>query len=174
KAARQRAIRLLATLYGLILGTLSRPSLVDLAQRKSRLARVALHDRFALGMAQHAVDEFEAGRGAFLHLVDHPLRSALAIEAHDLGGLGQAVELVFVQRLHRVVGLFEERASRIACAVPLEPTGYMGCAASPSSVTRPKLQCGRGSRSHIGYSQHTGVARTKASTSTPGTLKRLA
>ncbi len=43
-----------------------------------------------------------------------------------------------------------ERASRIACAAPFEPTGYIGCAASPMSVTRPWLQCGSGSRSHIG------------------------
>ena len=32
------------------------------------------------------------------------------------------------------------RASRIACEAPFEPIGYIGCAASPSSVTRPKVQ----------------------------------
>src|SRR5690348_1785900 len=39
-------------------------------------------------------------------------------------------------------------ASRMACEAPLEPMGYIGCAASPSSVTRPKLHCATGSRSH--------------------------
>ena len=37
------------------------------------------------------------------------------------------------------------RQSRIACAEPLAPRGYIGCAASPSSVSWPKLQRGSGS-----------------------------
>src|SRR5581483_12140646 len=47
----------------------------------------------------------------------------------------------------------------------------MGCAASPSSVTRPLDQYGRGSRSQQGYSQNSGVARTKAAKSSWGIEK---
>ena len=46
-----------------------------------------------------------------------------------------------------------KRASRIAWPAPLEPRGYIGCAASPSRVIRPKLQRGSGSRSTMGYSR---------------------
>src|SRR5262249_19222824 len=53
-----------------------------------------------------------------------------------------------------------------------EPTGYIGCAASPSNVTRPCDQCGSGSRSHIGYSQNSGVDSISALASTNGILKR--
>src|SRR5260370_900685 len=45
-----------------------------------------------------------------------------------------------------------QRASRMACDAPFDPTGYIGCAASPSSVTRPVDQYGKGSRSQVGYS----------------------
>src|SRR5205085_2312752 len=54
----------------------------------------------------------------------------------------------------------------MACEAPFEPTGYIGCAASPSNVTRPNDQRGSGSRSHIGYSQNSGVAAIKACAST--------
>src|SRR5437868_15027697 len=64
-----------------------------------------------------------------------------------------------------------QRASRIACEAPLEPTGYIGCAASPSSVTRPLDQYGSGSRSQQGYSQNSGVALTRAAKSTCGIEK---
>src|SRR5947207_812162 len=40
-----------------------------------------------------------------------------------------------------------------ACAAPLEPRGYIGWAASPMKVTRPKVQRGTGSLSTIGYSR---------------------
>src|SRR5215211_1727085 len=64
-----------------------------------------------------------------------------------------------------------QRASRIACDAPLEPTGYIGCAASPSSVMRPLDQYGNGSRSQQGYSQNSGVAPTSAAKSTWGIEK---
>ena len=35
------------------------------------------------------------------------------------------------------------RASRIACDAPLEPMGYIGCAASPRRVDRPNVQRSR-------------------------------
>ena len=50
-----------------------------------------------------------------------------------------------------------KRASRIAWPAPLEPRGYIGCAASPSRVMRPKLQRGSGSRSTMGYSRISSV-----------------
>ena len=81
-------------------------------------------------MAKHAVDKFEAGRSEFLHLVDHALRSALAVEAHDIGCLGQPIALVFMQRLHRVVAFLQPvgETARIEdrLRAPLEPTGYIG------------------------------------------------
>ena len=69
------------------------------------LPRVALDDRLALGVAEHAVDKFEPRGSELLDFVDHALRSALAVEAHDLGGLGEPLRFVVMQRLHRVVGL---------------------------------------------------------------------
>src|SRR6201994_5108073 len=59
----------------------------------------------------------------------------------------------------------------MACDAPLDPTGYIGCAASPSSVTRPLDQQGSGSRAQQGYSQNSGVARTRLAKSTCGILK---
>src|SRR5215475_8019869 len=46
------------------------------------------------------------------------------------------------------------RASIAACAAPLEPRGYIGWAASPASVTRPKVQA-----SIIGYSKMSSESR---------------
>ena len=57
------------------------------------------------------------------------------------------------------------RASTMACEPPLAPTGYMGWAASPSSVTRPVPQYGSGSRSTIGYSRICGAPVISAGTS---------
>src|SRR5581483_539488 len=48
---------------------------------------------------------------------------------------------------------------------------YIGWAASPSSVTRPLDQCGSGSRSQQGYSQNSGVARTRLAKSSCGIEK---
>src|ERR1700759_4022726 len=59
----------------------------------------------------------------------------------------------------------------MACEAPFEPTGYIGCAASPSKVTRPLDQYGSGSRSQQGYSQNSGVARTRLEKSTCGIRK---
>ena len=55
----------------------------------------------------------------------------------------------------------------------MDPIGYIGCAASPTSVTRPLPQNGSGSRSIIGYSRTSGSrpsARTRPPrpSSTPG------
>ena len=57
------------------------------------------------------------------------------------------------------------RASSTAWEPPLAPTGYMGWAASPSRVTRPAPQDGRGSRSTIGYSRIRGAPVISAGTS---------
>jgi hypothetical protein len=56
------------------------------------------------------------------------------------------------------------RASRMACDAPLEPIGYMGWAASPSSVPRPNVQRGTGSRSTIGNTNVRGAALIMAGT----------
>src|SRR5438132_4339453 len=60
----------------------------------------------------------------------------------------------------------------MAWEAPFEPTGYIGCAASPSSVTRPLDQRGNGSRSQQGYSKNSGVAVIRLGTSTCGTENR--
>ena len=57
------------------------------------------------------------------------------------------------------------RASRIPWDAPFEPIGYIACAASPSSVTGPKLQRGSGSRSTIGYSKQPSAPRISPGTS---------
>jgi hypothetical protein len=75
---------------------------------------VALDDRFELGVAGHLVQGREAVGGSRIHEVDDPLGATGAV------------------------------TSRIAWLAPLEPTGYMGWAASPSRVTRPKNQPGGG------------------------------
>ena len=71
------------------------PSLVDLALHEAGLAGVALDGRFALGVAEDPVDKFEARRSELLDFVYHALRPAFAIEARDLRGLGQPLELVY-------------------------------------------------------------------------------
>ena len=40
----------------------------------------------------------------------------------------------------------------IAWLAPLDPVGYIACAASPTSSTGPSCQVGTGSRSIIGFS----------------------
>ena len=80
--------------------------------------------------------------------------------------IGQPLVLVGAQR---VVGVgcstrcrARLSASSTAWPAPLEPIGYIGCAASPSRVTRPCVHCGSGSRSHIGNSKHSAVASMSA------------
>jgi hypothetical protein len=63
-------------------------------------------------------------------------------------------------------------ASRIAWLAPLEPTGYIAWAASPSRVTRPCDHRSIGSRSHTGYSQNTGVDWISAGRSTSSMVNR--
>ena len=124
-------------------------------------------------MGQHRVDVGEAVGRERLDGVDDAFRAALAVHAHDLRGRRQALGLVGVRAppsgaRPALSASARQRASRIACEAPFEPTGYIGCAASPSSVTRPCDQRGSGSRSHIGYSQNSGVASISALTSTCG------
>ena len=64
-----------------------------------------------------------------------------------------------------IISRASTRASRIAWEAPLEPIGYIACAASPRSVTRPKVQRSTGSRSTIGYSKQPAAARTTSGTS---------
>ena len=61
----------------------------------------------------------------------------------------------------------------MAWAEPLEPRGYIGWAASPSSVTRPKVQRGTGSRSTIGYSKTGPAPSIRAGTSSQSKRQSL-
>jgi hypothetical protein len=60
------------------------------------------------------------------------------------------------------------RISRIPWPAPLPPRGYIGWAASPSRVTRPKVHCWSGSRSTIGHSSRMSWARIMPETSSQG------
>ena len=53
----------------------------------------------------------------------------------------------------------------MAWLAPLLPVGYITCAASPISATRPSTQVGTGSRSIIGYSNTSAAPRSIAGTS---------
>src|ERR1700722_4526790 len=53
------------------------------------------------------------------------------------------------------------RLSTIAWLPPLEPVGYIGCAASPMSTTGPSRQVGTGSRSIIGFSNTMSAPRSR-------------
>lgn len=55
--------------------------------------------------------------------------------------------------------------SMMACEPPLDPIGYIACAASPTSVTRPSPHRESGSRSTIGYSHTPGAPEMSAGTS---------
>jgi len=57
------------------------------------------------------------------------------------------------------------RASMMPWLPPFDPVGYITCAASPSSATRPSTHVGTGSRSIIGYSKTASAPRSMAGTS---------
>ena len=141
------------------------------ALRKARGRGIAAHDRLALLERQHVVDIGEAVRRA----LPRPRRSRPP--ARRCGSCARSARSAAAaparrprapapDARRRTSRSARQRASRIACEAPFEPTGYIGCAASPSSVTRPCDQRGSGSRSHIGYSQNSGVASISACAST--------
>src|ERR1019366_8474601 len=106
--------------------------------------------------AQHVLDIVEAVGRQLLDRVDHAFRAAAPVRAHDLRRHRQSLLLIGYQRLtgrlERASASARQRESRMACDAPFDPTGYIGWAASPSSVTRPLDQYGSGSRSQVGYS----------------------
>ncbi len=61
----------------------------------------------------------------------------------------------------------------IACEPPLDPIGYIGWAASPTRVTRPRPQHGSGSRSTIGYSRISAVRVIRSGTSSQSNVQPL-
>src|SRR3977135_4631600 len=67
--------------------------------RKSGLAGIATHDGLALGIAQHVLDIVEAIGRQLLDCVDHALRTATAVRAHNLRRHRQSLLLVRHQRL---------------------------------------------------------------------------
>ena len=90
--------------------------------------------------------------------------ASVAIETRDATFFNRFGQLIYQEPLGRAAGYehpqfsihrgdlqivllaaFRARASRMAWPAPLEPRGTIGCAASPSNVTRPKLQRGSGS-----------------------------
>ena len=93
----------------------------------------------------------------------------LRLVEHDAGGRLQPLRFVVRKRRNRIGRRKQGRRQRARIedrlAAPLEPRGTIGCAASPSSVTRPKVQRGSGSWSTIGNSSTLSAARIKAGTS---------
>ena len=107
---------------------------------------------------------------ALVHDADDRVGRVGPIGQHDLGRRGEALRLVVAQgrrpaRRRARAGRVRQRASRIACPAPFEPRGTIGCAASPSSVTRPCVHQGSGSWSTIGNSSTESAARISAGTS---------
>ena len=92
---------------------------------------------------------------ALVHLAQDRVGRRAAVGEHDLGrrrvaDRGRTRRALRRRRRARRAARRGRRASRIAWPAPFEPRGTIGCAASPSSVTRPKLQRGSGSWSTIG------------------------
>src|SRR5262245_22077262 len=97
------------------------------------------------------------------------IRRLLAIGAHHFRGWGNTRCFIAPQGCARLRASFSRsanvRASIAACATPFEPLGYIGCAASPASVTQPKVQRSMGSLSTIGYSRICSASRISLVTS---------
>ena len=122
---------------------------------KARNLGIAAHDGGKLFMRGDGIDVGKSVGCALGGEVDHALRSALAVErersprswAGDRPRRRRAP--LRVASRARKVG----KATRVehACEAPLDPTGYIGCAASPRSVTRPAstTAAGRGRTSDI-------------------------
>ena len=123
-----------------------------------RDALVALRQRHEFFAADDVIDILErlVARAA-VDFVQDCIGRRTAVCQHHLAGRRQTLGFIDLERLDRVGMALRAsdnaRASRMACAPPLAPRGYIGCAASPSSVRRPKLQRGSGSWSTIGYSR---------------------
>ena len=104
-----------------------------------------------------------------LHDVDDTLWPARAVILDDLGRRRQARGFIRLERRHDILRLGQERrhAARIKDRLTrtVGADRYMGCAASPSSVTRPKDQCG-GDHDRTWGIQNSGVARMISTGST--------
>src|SRR5262245_46712647 len=131
-------------------------------------ALVLVREPLELGAGDVAIEIVEGPIAhQLLHAADEVVRRMLAVGAHDPGGRARAHGLVGGERGQRA----SVRASRMAWAEPLEPRGYIGCAASPSRVTRPKVQRSTGSRSTMGYSKMTSERRSRSGTSSQSNVQ---
>src|SRR5215831_7242789 len=139
-------------------------------------ALVLVREPLQLGAGDVAIEIVEGPIAhQLLHAADEVVRRMLAVGAHDPGGRARAHGLVGGERGQRVAPAARQsasvRASRMAWAAPLEPRGYIGCAASPSRVTRPKVQRSTGSRSTMGYSKMTSERRSRSGTSSQSNVQ---
>ena len=92
--------------------------------------------------------------GALVDLAQDRVGRGAAVGQHDLRGRRVADAVVFGERFGADAALGEPlgEAARVEdrLAGAVRAARNIGCAASPSSVTRPKLQRGSGSWSTIG------------------------
>src|SRR6476469_6504890 len=110
-------------------------------------ALVALRQRDQLLAADDIVNVLERLiAGAAIDFVQDRVGWRLAVRQHHFARRRQALGFVSLKCRDRIgVGNKSTRQSSMACAAPLAPRGYIGCAASPNSVRRPKLQRSNGS-----------------------------
>ena len=116
-----------------------------IAHRKPRDALVVVRERAQLILRDVVVELAERPvAGQLLDLDVDEIGRVFAVGAHDPGGRLASRRLVGSQRIARIATAARHsasaRASITLCAAPFEPRGYIGCAASPASVTRPKVQ----------------------------------
>ena len=111
-----------------------------------------LHERgIACSVYERAPEVKELGVG--ITLLPHAMRELTAL------GLGDALLRAGIENAE---SCFFNRFGQL---IYKEPRGYIGCAASPASVTRPKVQRSSGSLSTIGYSRMNSERRINSATS---------
>ena len=119
---------------------------VDLLGREARDGLVARGDLLELARGITSSMPVEAVRARAPRRAASPARARSGGSAARSATSARAARRSYAASAASTLAVAGERvararsASRIACDAPFEPIGYIGCAASPSSVTRPSLQ----------------------------------
>ena len=130
---------------------------VELFHGESGGRLVAADQRVALRRRDHVVDIVKHPAAALVEKVEQREGTRAAITEHDGRHRGAQPRIVGLERFRLSTVLEHRRAEHPGVndrrLAPLEPVGYITCAASPSSATRRETQEGTGSRSITGYSK---------------------